>query len=477
MDADRFDALAKTVFAASRRGLLGSLAALAGLRVLDRPAAAQVGCVPVGLPCSRGPCCSGRCKNGVCARRRCETFDDCPSGLWCVDGECSCLEEGTCRGCCNADRSACLPGTHPDACGRNGQSCDICEEERALVCRNRRCCYPDDVPCVRSEQCCDGSSCSVDERTGKQFCCASTRRCLVGGLAICCEAGQRCQDRKCVCDEPTCAALKGCCKDDRCVPDTEPTACGSDGKACKACPTGLDCDVTRAGASVCRCVRGINDRCAGCCSLDKTTCKTGTDPRACGNHGETCQDCWRRGPGWTCKNRTCRQTGCSTPGSAPCPTGTCCDPATKTCQPGTTDQACHAPRPAGIGACEACGPGEVCTPCGPRGGGTSVCGFNMCCATSQACPTQCCALDSPGARCCFPENGVDACAGPSEKCCPPGSMYDICGVVEASSPEQNLCCPPGSAYGCCLVGERCCPEGSRRFCCSAETAHDPNCCA
>jgi hypothetical protein len=117
VDNRRFDELARSLAAPSRRGLL-KIAAAAGLGLAGRIAPAAVGaqdaapaasCTKTGSNCKKNnDCCSKNCKNGTCKCGQngdsCKNDNDCCSGT-CKNKTCKCGKKGDhCKqnkDCCN----------------------------------------------------------------------------------------------------------------------------------------------------------------------------------------------------------------------------------------------------------------------------------------------------------------------------------------------------------------------------------------
>src|SRR4051812_19444079 len=109
----------------------------------------------------------------------------------------------------------------------------------------------------------------------------------------------------------------------------------------------------------------------GCCVGN--VCRTGNSTQLCGTGGRSCVTC---GAGTVCSGGTCVVSPPGTCGASYCSTG-CCQG--KTCQPGTSENACGT---GGVG-CVRCAGGQVCSAgtCVPSPPGT---------CTPSNCPTGCC---------------------------------------------------------------------------------------
>jgi hypothetical protein len=173
MDADRFDALTRTLSAAGsrRRALASGLAGLLGTLVIGRAEAKKKKpCPPCkkrkkgkckkkrpnGTTCPGGACqdgacvatatsppaprCIGNCAGKVCGDDGCGGLCGfaCTNGETCQNGACVCVSENTCNGVCcsNAD--------------------DICTESPRVCCRPEKRCHKS--CCARNESCEDGAN-------------------------------------------------------------------------------------------------------------------------------------------------------------------------------------------------------------------------------------------------------------------------------------------------------------------------------
>jgi hypothetical protein len=262
-----------------------------------------------------------------------------------------------CMGCCTAG-DVCVSGTGTNTCGMNGARCTDC-----------------------------GSS------------------------------GFACDNGICQGSAPACAAsCAGCCDAlGRCRLGSELDACGVGGGACSVCSTmGLACTGGKCAGGPPACDATT---CGGCCDA-RGICRPGSANTACGNEGESCQNC-------TSQGRTCSEPGsycafvpsCS---STTCPNG-CCD-ASGVCHDGRADGAC------GTG-------GQACSNCAQAG---------QACAPSGFCYN--------GPHC-----GPDTCAGccAADGACRPGSGPANCGSFGAlceNCTSQNLVCQAGA---CGVRGATC----------------------
>ena len=197
MDPTRFDAIARTVAARSRRQVIRALAGvvLGGLlgRVTTRPAAAEL------RPCNIDADCAdlnGRCRNdGFCcagAGVAAEDVSECCSGRI-EDGVCACRRDqvfcgGQCCGRAKCCDGVCCPGNQ--TCDATG-ACGRCSR-REVICGNR-CCPNSGGPC------CGGHCCPEDLYYCTEFGCSEC-----GLFPADCEnrypgKGKICVEGRCVC--------------------------------------------------------------------------------------------------------------------------------------------------------------------------------------------------------------------------------------------------------------------------------------
>jgi hypothetical protein len=232
-------------------------------------------------PSNCGGCCTGRiCRPGT------TTFDcgaggsgcvTCGTGAICTAGACVFLPPATCSasncsgGCCAGN--SCQPGTANTACGIGGGAC---------------------VNCPTGTSCINGSC-----------------QCTAGT----CPGGTTCVNGSCQCTAGTCAA--GCCQSGTCLPGNSNTACGVGGVACTSCPAGTQCATSGSQAGTCVCSPAS---CNGCCS--NGMCLPGNLPSACGSTGTACLAC---PTGATCTNGQCLcgSNLCPPPATCNSTTGVC----------------------------------------------------------------------------------------------------------------------------------------------------------
>ena len=293
MDAEVFDRLARTFAHASRRGVLGRLAAgAAGAALLGLRGAAQVAadgggrCLDAGWSCSGdGICCSGRCDGGLCVEGECRVDTDCPGADVCRRAMCIVADCGPTHGC-----------------GPNQACCDG-------ICRMGGCCSDDDCPgavaCILDEfgsLACQVLACAVDADCASGVCCSGVCQpdaCCAGDSD--CDGGLRCCDGACLeccvdadCDDGNACTVEVCGPVSRTcynVPVIDPcdecsSADGCDGGPCcdgRCCPAGGACGGTAAGAAICCITCDLGSCCesfevnAGGLIVDPVACSDTTD--------------------------------------------------------------------------------------------------------------------------------------------------------------------------------------------------------
>ena len=193
MDGERFDRLARTMAAgASRRRVLGTMAAAAGVLLGRAAAGAQFYPGPVLLPCGGS--------DGVV----------CPQGMVCVYPADACVDPSLgCRGICSPE-SAVDPGSDQPAspcsairCMAGTHCCDVCGG--VCVGLDVSCAAVDCAPVDGGEPC--GTAICGD---GEYCCNASCNRCVPNG--------QGCTRELCTppgggvtCDQNVCEPGEVCC--------------------------------------------------------------------------------------------------------------------------------------------------------------------------------------------------------------------------------------------------------------------------
>jgi hypothetical protein len=287
---------------------------LAGCAKVDAEPGDSVTVTVKLLPCPGGSCLGCDAK-----------APDCPPGLDCKDGVCTCSAGGSCDGCCQPGSNTCAPGTSTSACGKDGAACEVCPSA-GDPCRVTAC---QDGECLSTPRA-DGTSCS----------------------------GGRCQSGACCkgCWDPTSKS---------CEPGTDLAACGRSGETCDDCTTTDPCRSPSCSSGNCytgaqkpdgaACPGGAcwqGTCCTGC--LTSFTCQPGTTDTVCGTSGATCVDCTTLTT--DCKTGTCVSgkcqsvnqadgTGCQS-GDGQCRSGGCCtgcwDAGASICLPGTANSACGA---------------------------------------------------------------------------------------------------------------------------------------
>jgi hypothetical protein len=356
---------------------------------------------------------------GVCA---CGDGDPCGDGQACVDAACACTAASCPDGCC--DGTGCWE-RGPDTCGAAGDACTAC----------------DDVAADR---------------------CSDEGECLCGDLPPC-GAGLRCEGGACVCDGRSCA---GCCDEGECLDGNDPTACGSGGAACAACPEGDGCT-----GGVCDSCNAST--CAGCCT--GATCVDPTTAEACGAGAEACTACdldladgcsaageCRCGGDASCVAGQRCDGGRCVCDAASCPDGCCRGDA---CMPGASDAACGrdgaacatcvSPETCDAGACTGCGPANCAGGC-CQGGACMPGSADAACGTGGGACETCLAPDVCDAGACA-GCGLDTCAG---GCCD-GLLCVDPPTVAACGFGGDACtdCGADLADGCSGLGECRCGGG------------------
>src|SRR5579871_409275 len=219
--------------------------------------------------------------------------------------------------------------------------------------------------------CCDSSgSCQLGDQPAT---------CGIGGaLCVTCGATQGCNDGVCGAQHPDggdggamCGLPSGCtgCCDPqgRCLPGTDPTACGNFGGNCAACASPGFCNPIPLDGGGGSCVTPCNAAtCEGCCK-DPFHCvlRSQENDSQCGtagDAGESCEACSAGG----CDAGACSFGACGTLG---CSSGGCCNLMNGFClAPGQQNDL-------------ECGPnGSVCSPCS---------GFNFSCVQDPNFGGQC----------------------------------------------------------------------------------------
>ena len=249
-----------------------------------------------------------------------------PDGEQCVGaaGQPGRCHAGLCCTGCVSNSNTCVDGDPVQQCGLGGKSCINCN----TMARPGNCMV---WGCVTG-------SCTSVPVPDETLCPGGKGKCYGG---ICCTG---CYDKVTM----------------KCLPGTDPAACGSGGDFCTSCPVPADscssplcssgtCGLTSSPVDGTPCP-GAPGKCYGgvCCTgcWDGTTCLLGTDIAACGTGGEICINCSKTGcQVGSCQVGTCAVTpaadGTLCPGSGPpggtCHGGSCCTGCLDTsgkCQPG-----------------------------------------------------------------------------------------------------------------------------------------------
>ncbi|MBW2733785.1 MAG: hypothetical protein JRH20_15460 [Deltaproteobacteria bacterium] len=424
------------------------------------------------------------CVGGACACG--STGGPCPSGLDCVSGQCRCISNGRCTGCC-ADASTCITftGQSTARCGLNGASCASCDDSNECssdTCNSGVCSSTD-----RSE----GTSCASGAGECREGdCCngcwdGSLRRCLIGSdqsATRCGDTGVICQ--ACTtsnqCETPTCSTERctfpdksdttlcssGQCRSGNCctgcwnstasqclVGTAQSTAlCGDDGNSCQGCTTSNECQQPACSSE--RCV--TSDRpdglacasntgkcrdgncCTGCWSVFNTCLgDTFQSISACGDDGNPCGGCTSTNE---CRTPRCVGGACTT---NPVANATSCGSNTGQCWNGN--------------CCTGCWNGSSCVPYSSQNSG--LCGDNgvSCggCTTTNECKTPVCTTSG-----CSTINKGDGtvCASGAGQCrqgnCCMG-CWDGSNCVSFLFQSTIRCGDNGASCGICLVVNEC----------------------
>ena len=212
MDAERFDALTRTLGCTTRRrtlrllaaGTLGGIVALLG----HAPAEASHGCHHVGKPCTRSSqCCTGaRCQSGTC---KCKA-------IYFKCGTICCLDGATCFPLFGGQ--VCLPGlkapgdrcdpTLPGQCASGKCTCFVADPPNGCICREADCAATQGL-CTDGADCCRGSCIAASSTCGGSN--GSKRCCFVLG-EVCVEDCDCCNSPNHACQGGTCCVdLSGFC--------------------------------------------------------------------------------------------------------------------------------------------------------------------------------------------------------------------------------------------------------------------------
>lgn len=241
MDADHFDALTRSLFTPSRRGLLGMT--LAGVLVL------------LGLETAEAKNKKRKRKGkrkGKKKKKNEEQSEPCGSG--------------NCPGCCAGGQ--CFAGDLLQSCGKGGENCQGCQPP-SQTCRHQRCCgseLPPAAACASSGECCDGLTCldSTCCRPPRSAC--PTQVCQpTGACNSCCN--RNCTDGMC-CNGPSqsCSADTDCCAGLEC--SDQGACCVQAGGPCQAGSECCNGQCTGAGMCLTECTNDWEKPCdgfPGCC--------------------------------------------------------------------------------------------------------------------------------------------------------------------------------------------------------------------
>ncbi len=323
----------------------------------------------------------------------------------------------------------------------------------------------DDVLVIDQDGGAEGGACNGVTCTG---CCANgvcvggstLQECGVGGVACddCTQQGpsEVCSPSQggCVsitppngCDQFSCA--NGCCDvNGLCQPGNASGACGDFGNSCENCGAeGLACDPKLQACLTSTC----GPQCAGCCS--NGVCVGGAQDTSCGTGGAQCSNCITSG--FACAPDPLGGGACEAPG---CNASNCAGCCSKTgCTSGTLAAACGSEGDACItctGASQEC----VALP-GLAGGGlctTTACGPQNCfgcCDLNGLCQTGTNANDcGAGGKTCTTCKGGQACVNAgctTAATCDPSNCAGCC--------QGTTCLGGGDDGACGFGGEACMP--------------------
>lgn len=248
------------------------------------------------------------CQKCIGAALSCESLSS--GGGECLSVQPDCGPQ-TCPGCCDCSDPTfpclCVAGYEAWACGNDGQVCQDCsaagQQCTAHGGAGGTCelIVPPGCGPHNCMGCCDNSVQPAVCRQGmeQQYCgyggqqcewCTDTEKCAPTPIG-----GGTCMG------EPDCGPWNcpGCCSYEngvaRCMPGSEPSACGFAGKTCQVCASNSECAPGPDGGWTC-----VSEpppscgpwNCNGCCSnTEPSTCQLGTSAWACGSHGQTCEVC------------------------------------------------------------------------------------------------------------------------------------------------------------------------------------------
>ncbi|MCA9673312.1 MAG: putative metal-binding motif-containing protein [Myxococcales bacterium] len=394
--------------------------------------------------------CGNVCNTAVadgCTNRQCTCGGGpaCGAGLNCVNGQCRCIQNGRCNGCCQGN--TCVAGTAVSACGRNGNTCNNCDDSNECTsnqCQsNGTCNNPNLTPTTQCQggngRCLNGACCTTCRSGGNCQPGTTNGACganLNGGNCGTCSAPSTCQSASCgsgtcqltdanegnacnsgagTCRQGNCCQGSNCWNGSNCVSGTAVTQCGASGGSCITCPTGTECQNPTCNSGTCG-LTNVSNGTPGSCSSGNGTCWGGaccsgnncwtgsmcqngqSSNNRCGSAGESCVDCTATGR--TCSSGSCVCGGCVASGNqcvagntvANCGSGggsctTCTDPGA--CQAPTCDGTSCGSTPDNENG--SCGAGGICKSgaCCQNQGGTARCWNGSACvdSTNGACGT------------------------------------------------------------------------------------------
>ncbi len=393
---------------------------------------------PSGCCTTAGACISGSTANAcgvggaICVDCTQEGFPICDAQTHqCEDTVTNCTAASCPTGCCSGN--LCIAGTSASACGNFGDVCQNCAQA-GLACQGQQCtqsaCGPSNCSgCCFGDQCLMGVDPSACGFGGQQCanCLEENEECVPAP-----ETGGVCEGIVTTCNAQSCPS--GCCDTSgNCESGTSPTACGTDAALCQNClQIGATCQSQECAPVPPPC--SFQTCPNGCCDANGF-CEPGQSTPACGDFGQTCQNCALFGE--ACSGQSCNFfIDASTCGPTTCPGG-CCD-SSGVCQSGSQNNAC------GIG-------GNACTNCTQL---AEVCDASQACevppppCTPTSCANGCC--DANGVcEAGFLDTACGQGGATCANCTTSGATCDtavtprVCNTAQMTCPATYSACPPG----------------------------------
>ncbi|MCC6748634.1 MAG: hypothetical protein IT371_13315 [Deltaproteobacteria bacterium] len=243
--------------------------------------------------------CGRRC-NGPdvdsCAGSTCvcgATGGPCAAGLNCVNGQCLCIANGRCSGCCeNSASCRATAAQSASSCGRNGETC---------------------------RGCADGNECTLDQCNSGV--CGNPAR----------QEGAACNGSSGQCHGAACCS--GCWDGGTCHAGNTNGQCGRGGDWCGSCSTSQACKVASCATGSCS-IGNVGDG-TGCNDGQRCTLNDQCTGGVCGGTPRVCT------PSGECKTASCNPsngncteqnksngTSCGPGGNWSCQSGVCVPPST-----------------------------------------------------------------------------------------------------------------------------------------------------